>query len=420
MRAERVAVPARDVGAVEAHRAGLRLSRCRACSRASVVLPDALRPTMPRLSPGSSAKLTPLISAGARRRGRTPRARPSSRPAGAGSASGRCAPAPRRARQPPPGAARLDQRLPAGDQLLHRLQRAPEQDGRRDHDAGRRVGRRPPARRRGRASPPAAPWRAMRASAARRDDSAPSRACASSSSSCRAAPARRPRSRPCPCRRSPRRCASAPRRGGRRARAPRCASLGVTARQALGQHRERDQQPRRRARRPARATDASARSPAGRSAATAHRTAPARRCCRGRLRSCAMSRSASVSARPSSARPLAAAPRQRRRRQRADRAHGRPSQRAGAHHVHAVAEGQRQQRQRLSITSVSMLRLANTRSNTCTMYSDGTSSARLSSRLAAPASSTNGLSCLTNNQFIEGHPCESERPRSCRRCAVSS
>jgi hypothetical protein len=37
----------------------------------------------------------------------------------------------------------------------------------------------------------------------------------------------------------------------------------------------------------------------------------------------------------------------------------------------------------LSITSVSMLRLAKTRSNTCSIYSDGINIARLSSRLSA-------------------------------------
>jgi hypothetical protein len=36
-----------------------------------------------------------------------------------------------------PRRARFDHRLPAGDQQFHRLQRASQQDGRRDHDAGR-------------------------------------------------------------------------------------------------------------------------------------------------------------------------------------------------------------------------------------------------------------------------------------------
>ena len=39
--------------------------------------------------------------------------------------------------QPPPRPARVDQRLPAADQLLGRLQRAAEQDRRRDHDPRR-------------------------------------------------------------------------------------------------------------------------------------------------------------------------------------------------------------------------------------------------------------------------------------------
>jgi hypothetical protein len=38
-----------------------------------------------------------------------------------------------------PGAARVHELLPAADQLLHRLQRAPEQDRRGHHDAGRRM-----------------------------------------------------------------------------------------------------------------------------------------------------------------------------------------------------------------------------------------------------------------------------------------
>ncbi len=39
----------------------------------------------------------------------------------------------------------------------------------------------------------------------------------------------------------------------------------------------------------------------------------------------------------------------------------------------------------VSITSVSWLRLLMTRSNTCSMYSDGTSSSRLMQKLKRPA-----------------------------------
>ena len=110
-------------------------------SRTSVVLPDALGPMTPRLSPGSSAKLDALdqrrrLAAGANTTRST-----SSRPRGAGSAS--CGTVRVRhglAAEPLPRAARIDQRFPAADQVLDRLQRAAEQDGRRDHDAGRGVG----------------------------------------------------------------------------------------------------------------------------------------------------------------------------------------------------------------------------------------------------------------------------------------
>jgi hypothetical protein len=57
----------------------------------------------------------------------------------------------------------------------------------------------------------------------------------------------------------------------------------------------------------------------------------------------------------------------------------------------------------VSITSVSTLRLVNTRSNTCSMYNAGISIATLSSRLAPPASITKGRKRFTNSQFIV-HP----------------
>jgi len=53
-----------------------------------------------------------------------------------------------------------------------------------------------------------------------------------------------------------------------------------------------------------------------------------------------------------------------------------------------------------SINKVSTLRLANTRSNTFTVYSAGTSSIRFSSRLAPAANSTKGLSCDVKSQLM--------------------
>jgi hypothetical protein len=56
----------------------------------------------------------------------------------------------------------------------------------------------------------------------------------------------------------------------------------------------------------------------------------------------------------------------------------------------------------LSIVSVSRLRLANTRSNTCIMNTAGIISIRLSTRLAPAASRTKGRSVFTNSQRMFG------------------
>src|SRR5690349_4098450 len=76
------------------------------------------------------------------------------------------------------------------------------------------------------------------------------------------------------------------------------------------------------------------------------------------------------------------------------------------------------------MTSVSTLRLANTRSKTCTMYTAGTRSATLSTRLASAARATKGLSCRANSQLIDSLPgCRvllgaQTRRRLYRRCVV--
>ena len=115
-------------------------------------LPDAeQQPDERRLAGGARAddargfrrraigRLTSLMTAG--RCGRRTRSRCArrrcDRPASAARAAHAVASGARALVEPPPRAARVDQRFPAADQRFDRLQRAADQDRRGDHDAGR-------------------------------------------------------------------------------------------------------------------------------------------------------------------------------------------------------------------------------------------------------------------------------------------
>ena len=62
---------------------------------------------------------------------------------------------------------------------------------------------------------------------------------------------------------------------------------------------------------------------------------------------------------------------------------------------------------RVSIVSVSRLRLENTRSKTSSMYIDGTIIVRLSTRLASKASTDRGLNAGENSQRMQSFPSDS-------------